>query len=396
MLKTYTLLLSLIQPWLILRRKRVSYHLESFKRDPSKTLLWFHAISVGETKALASLIKLIKKNHPDYQIVISHVTKTGLEESKRSLPNLEAHFILPLDLKKVTKRLIEELSPTLFIQSETDFWPHLLHLLKKKKIQTILINGKMSDKTFSIYQKLPWVAKNLLKPFDKILVQTESYAKRFQQFTPVIPKVTQNLKLDLELNILSPHEKNRLKEKLHLTKRVIILASTHEGEEEMLLQALKDTPCQILLVPRHKERFKKVERLLENYDYATFTKPASASIILVNQMGILTDLYQVSDAAIVAGSFCSKIGGHNIFEPISLGLPTLFGPYMHSQREMERLALEASAGASVILDELPLILNDLKRLENLSKNARKLCEKKKGSLIKTYHEIRLSINTPCS
>jgi 3-deoxy-D-manno-octulosonic-acid transferase len=313
--------------------------------------IWVHAVSMGEVKASLPLVQKLLEKHPGAAIYCSTTTETGYDEAKRLMPHLAAHFFLPLDFSWIIKRYIGVLKPDLLILVESDFWYHLMRAVP----QVIVVNGKISEKSLKRFKKVPFFSKWLFNPVSLFCVQNEMYAERFRELgiTPDKIEVTGNLKLDVKAPIIDVVDwKKQLG--IQVGERVITLASTHEGEEELLLKTL-NTDAKILLVPRHPERYKAVADLLHRLGYAFdrySEEKRSAKILLVDAMGILSACYRVSDIAIVGGSFVPGLGGHNIFEPVQMGIPTLFGPYMETQTELVQLILNAHAGIQISITEL--------------------------------------------
>jgi len=335
-----------------------------FFAKPQEKVVWMHAVSMGEVRAMGTLFHQIQTFCPELSIVVSTTTETGLAEAKRSMPGAKAHFILPLDLSFVMNPLIKQINPAYLILCESDFWFHFLKLAASHGARVCLINGKVSERSCRRFRFFSSFSKRLFSCFDLLCLQNETHYQRFISMGVPQEKlhVTGNLKLEVYSQKMSEADRAQFKSRLGLTPSpVLVIGSTHDPEEELLLNALiplwKQFPSlKILLVPRHPERFDTVAALLEkkHLSYQRFSSeaPPVANLILVDAMGLLNQCYQVADLAIVAGSYTSRIGGHNIFEPIQQGIPVFFGPYMHSQRELRELVLSAHAGKEVSLENL--------------------------------------------
>jgi 3-deoxy-D-manno-octulosonic-acid transferase len=308
------------------------------------------------------MISFAKELAPSYALVISTTTETGLAEAKRSLPEAQDHFLLPLDFSWTIRALLRNLSPSYLILCESDFWWNLLTLTHKLGIPIFLINGKISKRSTERFRFFSRFARPLFSCFDQMCVQNEEYYQRFLSLGISQEKlcITGNLKLDVEI----PPEENpeQLRERLSLSPSdlILVIGSTHEPEEAELLSALAPLwerwkALKILLVPRHPERFSSVAELLkrQGIPFTRYSAPTpGARLILIDTMGQLGACYSLAHLAIVAGSYTPRIGGHNIFEPIQRGVPVFFGPYMHSQQELEQLVLAAGAGRQVPLTSL--------------------------------------------
>ncbi len=347
--------------------EKLGFKLPTFSLPHDTFRIWIHSVSVGETKAVAPLVEKLR-NHAS--IVISTTTETGLEEAKRSMPELDHYFYLPLDFSWTMRALVSRIKPDLLILVETDFWYNLVSYNPK----VALVNGKISETSLARFKLIPFFTRRLFEQFDLLCVQSGQYARRFESLgiDPSKIIVTGNLKFDQPF----PHiDLAKWKKDLGITPQtqVITLGSTHETEEDNLLTALiplfdRHPHLKILVVPRHPERFRSVAELVakKKISYGIFSdhlpKTGSEKVILIDAMGILSACYQLSDLAIVGGSFVSHVGGHNIFEPAALGVPVLFGPHMESQKDLVDTVLQAGAGKQVTLDELPSIINSF--LEN--------------------------------
>ncbi|MBP9841033.1 MAG: hypothetical protein KBC64_01240 [Simkaniaceae bacterium] len=337
-----------------------------------KPVIWIHAVSFGETKAASTLISHIQKSYPQGVIVVSTGTKTGYELSKILIPSAALHFRLPLDLSWVMAALVKKIQPNLVILVEGDYWPHFLKSCKREGAQVVVVSGKLSLKSMKGYAWAPW----LLKRVDHFFVQNALYQERFHQLGYTNVTVTGNLKFDLD-PILYP---------VDMEGEWITIGSTHEGEEEAILDALepllkKRPQLHILLAPRHPERFEKVRSLICDRD----------RVRLLDKMGWLPSCYLQSKLAIVGGSYHPKVGGHDILEPVRLGIPVLFGPYMYKQEELKRVVESGKVGEECSLDALPqkveFYLNT-----SFKKEIEQLASGLSGSSLKTWKKIACDLN----
>lgn len=364
--------------------------------------IWIHAVSVGETKAVAELAKKIKQEFPTYPLIISSVTETGHEEALRSLPFADAHVYFPLDFRWIVKKVLKKARPALVLFCESDFWFNFLDVAKQQGASLVLVNGKISEKSSKRFQFFSFFSEKLFNLFDTIVVQNTLYKAHFEKTGIPSEKifVSGNLKFDHSPPSLNETEKQEWKEKLGIPSSActIVLASTHSPEEDHLAEILKNLKkrhnnLHFLIVPRHPERFLEVGKILEKkiIDYTAFSSLSSTTkkedTILIDQMGVLLSCYQVADLAVVGGSFFESTGGHNILEPIQYGVPVLFGPFMKNQQEMVQLVEEAQAGCSSTIDELESLLTKLiqqpKTRKEMGERGKLLTKKIKGSLDRT-------------
>ncbi|MBS4168432.1 3-deoxy-D-manno-octulosonic acid transferase [Parachlamydia sp. AcF125] len=345
-----------------------------------RPVIWMHAVSVGETKAIAGLAKLFKERFSNPILVISSITEMGHEEAKRSLPFADHHVYLPFDFSWIIRPIVKKISPDIMVVSETDFWFNFLHQAKQLGAFLALVNGKLSERSLKRYQRLR--AFPLFSLFDLFCVQNRQYQNRFSALNIPTAKlaVTGNLKCGSMQPYLSEEEMVVWRNKLSLTAQdlVLTLGSTHEPEEQQVLERLqpllhKFPKLKILLVPRHPERCPQVAQLLHQLEipYARYSQASfnpCARVVLVDAMGVLLKCYQLSHLAVVAGSFTEKVGGHHILEPSYYKVPVLFGPYMHSQREFEALCLERGAGLQVNLETIAQTVERLLGQADLRQN----------------------------
>lgn len=324
----------------------------------NKPVIWIHAASLGEAKAALSVCRELKKRYPDYILVFSSITETGFEEVKLRNSFVNYNFYLPLDLSFLMKQLVKTLKPKFFITVESEFWPNLFSELKNYKSKIILINGKISRKSFERFQKASFFKKYFFDPIDLFCVQNQTYKQRFSNLGVPENKifVSGNIKFDSLINLLDADSLKNFNDRLKIkdNQPVITIGSSHENEEEGILKALEslisqDSSLKIILVPRHPERSPEIESLLKKFAwsyvrYSSIEKAnGSEKIILVDQIGLLNSCYQISNIAIVGGSFV-KVGGHNLIEPIQIGIPTFYGPYTFNQFEMSHLLKNSKLG----------------------------------------------------
>lgn len=327
----------------------------------SKPLIWVHAVSVGETKAVAKLAEMLKK-HFDATLVISNITGTGHQEAKKTLPFADYHILLPLDLSWTMKPLIEKVKPDLVILTETDFWYHFLKFSHEAGACIALVNGKISDRSYERLQAFPWIAKRLYQYVDLFCVQSDSYANKFHALGVPKDKIhaIPNLKYDDSPAPFDPSVLEAFKKQLGIQPDdyVVVAGSTHPGEESLILEAFfaaKIPRSKLLIVPRHPERFNAVADDLRKNGvlFSRFSEAAPPqNVILIDAMGVLRKCYAVGSIALVGGSFVPGIGGHNILEPAFFQLPVLFGPFMEGQAEMCEIVLKYKIGEQVKGEDL--------------------------------------------
>lgn len=384
---------------------RLGFKLPRFSHTEKDFVIWVHAISLGETKSGAQLIQEIKKKHPKAVIVLSSGTETGHAEAMKIVG--DNAFFLPLDFSWTMRRLVKRIKPNVVMLIETDFWYHHLLFAKEMGAKILLVSGKISKKSVRFYRVFTQFSAKLFGHFDLICVQNNAYRVRFETVgvKPELMHVTGNLKYDQNTPFLPSKELQSWKEKMGIydEDRVITIASTHAPEEKWLTEELqkiwqKDPNVKVLLAPRHPERFASVAGLLkaENIAFIPLSKlhqkTATEKVILIDAMGFLPICYQLSELAIIGGSFNDKIGGHNVLEPNFYQVPVFFGPHMATQSDLKKIVLNAKAGVQIPLhelaDRLEGFFEDAALRSSMKDAAKNLVLSLKGRIKETYQTIK--------
>ncbi len=370
----------------------------------ARRLIWVHAVSLGETKAVAPLVRKLKEMPDNPLVVVSSITETGHGEAVKGMPEADFHVYLPFDLRYVIRPLIRRIRPDLVMITETDFWANFLWESKAVGALVVLVNGKISERSTLRHQKCRWGSDLLLAPFDRLCVQSPIYQTRFESIG--VPKekivVTGNLKLDDKYPEMTPAEVTAWKRTLGIKPNgpVLVIGSTHDPEESNLLDALSAVwasfpTLKVLLVPRHPERFLAVASLIESkkIPYARMSaitpKDADAKVILVDQMGTLRKCYQLATVALVAGSFTTKVGAHNLIEPSWYGVPVLYGPSIYAQPDLHELVQTFNAGIQVTLETFPqtllTLLNSPEKRALLGSGGKAIFQSSSGAITRTLN-----------
>lgn len=406
MKKLYSILLTLALPFLLFRlywrsRLNAKYrkHLpERFGVIPFHldNCIWIHAVSVGEVMTAHALISSLLHTHKETPILITVTTPTGRDRVKALFSNNVNCCYLPFDITFILKGFIDKINPKLLIIMETELWPNLLSLTRQQKIKSILANGRLSPSSARAYTYIKSITKTMLADLSEVTVRDAKDAKRFLVLglDPKKLHVIGNLKFNLTLPRHTSTLTVRLKKEIN-DRPVWIAASTHEGEEKHIItvhkQLLKQIPNLLLiLVPRHQERFDKVHDLLLHNNLATITCASEKKIAKTTQvflgdtMGHLFDYYTVSNVAFVGGSLVAT-GGHNVLEPIALGIPVITGPHTFNFTEIINLLLKQKATIQISrLSELQAdifsLLHDPKRCQSMAQNAKNILEQNQGAL----------------
>ncbi|QIQ22274.1 lipid IV(A) 3-deoxy-D-manno-octulosonic acid transferase [Zophobihabitans entericus] len=360
----YTVLLYLIQPFVWLRlllrsrkapdyRKRWSERYGFCKNKVKPLGILIHAVSVGETIAAIPLVNLLQEQYPDLPITITTMTPTGSVRVTATFGDRVSHVYLPYDLPCAISRFLNTLQPKIVVIMETELWPNLISQLHKRHIPLILANARLSERSAKGYARLGKSMQRLLQQITLIAAQNQQDGDRFIQLG--LPKenlvVTGSVKFDIHLSEQQKQTIATLKQQWQLQRPVLIAASTHAGEDEIILAAFKQLLLKfpellLILVPRHPERFKTVEKLISdqgvNYQLRSqhLIPTHDTQVILGDTMGELITLYGMANIAFVGGSLVEN-GGHNPLEPALHKLPIIMGEHTFNFRVICRLLSQA-------------------------------------------------------
>ncbi len=362
--------------------------------------IWFHAVSMGESNAAIAIIKRLLIKYPDLNIIVTTTTPTGARQIHNGLGDKVTHHYSPCDLPGTIKRFIRRAKPKLLVIMETELWPNWLHHLKEQRIPVILANGRLSERSAQKYEKVYSLADEMMDAFVKVLSVNEHDAERFQRIGLSRDKsvVTGNIKFDMDIPQFTDHEyypdwKD---------EAVWIAASTHKGEDELILKAhqliCNQVPdARLILVPRHPERFESVARLVgeSGFVMARRSQPSGwkqeAQVLLGDTMGEMMKAFNISNITWIGGSF-AEIGGHNPIEPAVLARPVITGPHIFNFNEIFCDLINAG-GAQMVNDEKELATLVIELMQNTSKasgmgqKALQVIEANRGALDKTVSVI---------
>ena len=354
----------------------------SLAERPTGNLIWFHAASVGESLSLVELIKRISSSQPDYNFLITTGTITSAKLILSRLPSNAVHQYIPVDTPRAVEKFLDRWRPSLAIWTESEFWPNLISFTSARDIPMILINARISEKSYRRWRFFKKSLKNLIEKFNYSLIQDEKTVKYFSK----IGISSNNFELTGTLKEGSAALPHSEIEQVEISKQILnrpvwLAASTHEGEEKLIAAAHRHASkasqgLLLIIVPRHPERGLEIASILakENFKICLRSKKDKISsdtqIYIADTLGELGLWYRVAPVSFVGGSFV-PIGGHNPFEPAALGSAILHGPYVENFKEIyNRLNV---AGAAVKIEEASEL--GVKLIETLSpENAAKLAQ----------------------
>ncbi|WP_456022844.1 lipid IV(A) 3-deoxy-D-manno-octulosonic acid transferase [Pseudomonas protegens] len=349
--------------------------------------IWVHAVSVGESIAAAPMIRALLQRYPQLPITVTCMTPTGSERIRALFANESRiqHCYLPYDLPCAAARFLDRVQPKLAVIMETELWPNHIHQCAKRGIPVALANGRLSERSARGYGRFSKLTAPMLAEMSLFAVQTEAEAQRFRDLgaRPETVEVTGSIKFDLTIDPQLLQRAAELRRQWQALERPVwIAASTHEGEDEVVLNAhrrlLANHPDALLiLVPRHPERFNSVFELCQREGFATVRRStgthvdAQTSVMLGDTMGELLFLYALADSAFVGGSLVAN-GGHNLLEPAALAKPVICGPHLFNFLDIAAQLREAGALAEV--DDAEGLAVEVQRLFELPRDAQRMAE----------------------
>ena len=413
----YTLLLHLALPLIALRlalrarkapayarriNERFSLGLPAMKPDG----IWVHAVSVGESIAAAPMIRALQARYPDLPITVTCMTPTGSERIQALFGESVQHCYLPYDLPWAAARFLDRTRPRLAVVMETELWPNHIHQCAKRGIPVALANARLSERSARGYARFGKLTAPMLAELSLIAVQTQAEAQRFLDLgaRPGCVEVTGSIKFDLKIDAELPQRADALLQQWQATTRPVwIAASTHAGEDEIILaahrQLLSNHPDALLiLVPRHPERFNSVNELCLSQGLPTRRRStgeavqAGDQVLLGDTMGELLFLYALADIAFVGGSLVAN-GGHNLLEPAALGKPVLSGPHLFNFLEIAAQLREAGALSEVenavqLADKVAALLNEPSEMQRMSQAGLSVLKANQGALERLLNGLR--------
>jgi 3-deoxy-D-manno-octulosonic-acid transferase len=388
-----------------LGRLPVSLNLD---REPS---IWLHAVSVGETLTARALAADLKERYPRLRLFISTTTITGQQIARRSFQAADGIFYFPLDLAFVVRRVLDVVRPQLFIMMETEIWPNLLRECRARGVRTVVINGRISNRSFPRYRLVRPLFRRVLALIDLFCVQGAETARRLETLGAAADRIriTGSLKFDAlqAPGTVAGLERgaDRVLRYFHVAphRPVVVAGSTMPGEHEIVLKAfervrtLAGNPL-LVLAPRKPEQFADAEALARDAGFRTVRRSAlvideeiRADVVVLDTIGELAQVYQVASAVFVGGSLVDT-GGHNIMEPAIYGKPIVFGPHMQNFAEITEAFLAAGAAVQVadgraLEDALIDLLANPARRARLGDAARALVDANRGAKARTLDAI---------
>lgn len=322
----------------------------------NRPLIWLHCVSVGETRAAEPLVRELQRRYPGHEILITHATPTGRATSQQLFGNSVQCAYLPYDVPGAVSRFLNHFRPQLGLLLETELWFNLIAECKRRKVPLLLVNARLSQKSADGYAKIGKLAKQGLNSLSGVAAQTVADAKRLQQLGEARVKVLGNLKFDVEPPADAASQGEMLREKFGSERPVFLAASTRDGEEAIVLDAVAELDIPRLLtviVPRHPQRFDEVAELLskrglrfERRSTLTQATKEDTQVVLGDSMGEMFTYYSACDVAFIGGSLL-PLGGQNLLEACAMGVPVIIGPHTYNFSEIAEQAVGKGAALRV-------------------------------------------------
>ena len=360
--------------------------------------VWVHAVSVGEVQAAAPLVRALQQRFPERDVLVTTMTPTGAERVRILFGDSVYHCYLPFETTYAVQNFFDAVKPALALVMETEIWPNLYHACGKRGIPLVLVSARISPKSVKRYRRLLPMFREALSHGILIAAQGETDAKRFLSLGAVPERtwIMGNIKFDFELPKELPANGAAFRDEvLGRPRPVWIAASTHDKEEELVLDAHREVLAEIpdallVLVPRHPERFGTVAQLLKKRKFSFVSRTGGAGcgpetqVYLGDTMGELPVFYAASDVAFVGGTLV-PIGGHNLLEPGALGLPVITGPHLFNTQDIADLFTDS--GASIIVKDSSALatgvidlLRDSAARESIGRKGRQIVDANRGAL----------------
>jgi 3-deoxy-D-manno-octulosonic-acid transferase len=356
--------------------------------------MWVHAVSVGETRAAEPLVAALRARYPACRILLTHTTPTGRRTSHELFGESVLRAYLPYDLPLATQRFLRHYRPRAGLLMETELWPNLIAACTHARVPLLLVNARLSERSARGYRKVRALAAPAFAALSAVGAQTHADAGRLRALGARDVSVTGNLKFDRGPADADLAAGQTLRA-LFGARMVFLAASTRDGEEALILEAIRGTPQQLLtvIVPRHPQRFDEVARMLERHGVhyqrrsARSTVEPGTRVLLGDSMGEMYAYYAACDVAFIGGSLL-PLGGQNLLEACAVGKPVLIGPHTFNFAEAAEAAIAAGAALRVdtaqdLARELVALSSDAKRRERMGNAGRELMQTHRGATQRT-------------
>ncbi len=403
----YSFVYALAIPFIVIRliwrghSQRLLERFGLFKTPKNLTgCIWVHCVSVGETIAAVPMIKALQVRHPDKSICVTTTTATGSARVQNIFGDSVFHVYNPYDLGFLVDLFLAKIKPELCIIMETELWPNMLSRCHANKIPVLIANARLSEKSAKGYARFAHMTRQMLSNICHIAVQNDTDGKRFLELGIAPEKLTStgSIKFDISLTDEILEHAKKLKQTLsnNAERPIWIAASTHQGEDDIILAAHKQLLAQhpqarLILVPRHPERFEYVAKLVSQQGFSMCKRSQGIptdewQVMVGDTMGELLTLLGCADIAFIGGSLVPN-GGHNMLEAAIWACPVITGPHLFNFQEISNMMIAEQAmvvkdSSSAIADTLSAWLSDPAERHRIGDNGLKIVVANRGSLDK--------------
>jgi 3-deoxy-D-manno-octulosonic-acid transferase len=386
------------------RLGRVPRKLETVSGVAGRGTIWLHAVSVGEVLAVSRLVKTLDVEFPDFQVVVSTTTRTGQALAREKF-GLNRVFYCPLDVPWAVRAYLNAMRPSMLVLAETEFWPNLLSGCFRRGIPVVVVNARISNRSWPRYKMLRGLWRPLLSRLSRVLAQSDTDAARLRAVGCAPDRVTVAGNLKFDVRAAEESEATRILKAQSGGLKWVVAGSTLEGEEAALLEAWPrlltvDANLAMVLAPRHPERFSAVETRCEEAGFSCVLRSELAhsprplrlgEIVLLDTIGELASVYSLASVAFVGGSLVAA-GGHNPLEPAQFGVPIVMGPHYANFTAITDMLRNADALRIARKEELADVfaglLRDRARAEAMGARAKRVFEEQAGATERCVAAIR--------
>ena len=394
-----------------LRQNLGFFPAETLTRVVGRSPVWFQAASVGEVVAASSIIREFKRQLPDIPVLISSGTISGYDMAQRIIPEADAVIFYPPDLPGMPDRIVGKILPRAYVPVETELWPNFIRSARKRSIPVIMVNGRIGERSVEHYRQMRRMFTKMLDTVVRFCMQSTVDAQYVIQLgaDPHKVIVTGNTKYDQNYSQVTTEEKKALRQELGLLESipVLIAGSTHRGEEEILLEVLRQIQgrypiVKMILAPRDVPRSGGIVELVRRAGFVaelrsqmsslTSEQRAEVRVVVLDSIGELGRFYSLADLVFVGGSLVSH-GGHNILEPAAQGKPILVGPHMFNFRDTYALFSKRNACVTVLdgqelAQKILDLLQDKQAAEQMGREAAEIVAENQGAAVRTVEHLR--------
>lgn len=375
-----------------------------------RRVVWLHCVSVGEAQAAQSLVRQLKEALPNVSLVVSTTTVTGQRLARTIFrEQAAAVFYFPIDWAWTVRRVLRRLNPAAILIMETELWPNLFRIARKRNIPVAVLNGRISDKSFGRYKKVRSFIARVLNDLTVAAMQSDQDASRIRELGLNDDRVvvTGNVKFDNAESVADEKLTNTIRDRFAFGdgRPLLVAASTHDPEEGIVIEAFRKVRAlhnqtRLLIAPRHPERFREVASLLANSEFSIALRSAApnsndalADMVLLDSIGELGAVYRLADIAFVGGSIAEH-GGHNLIEPAAHGVCTITGPHTSNFAAITKALLaegalvqldNANEPAAELAQAITQLLSDEARRLHIGERAQTVCESNRGATNRTLN-----------